>query len=81
MVTGNEDVVIGNRFGKQVRNYLFRFEPNLRAAEIGLVLIANQLYIFGKNTFKVAAYFDERIVAKRKICVNGYSREEWCIPF
>ena len=70
-MTWNEYMVIGNRFREQVGNDVLRFEPNLCATEIRLVLIANQLHVLCKDALEVSTNFYQCIIAKRQIGMNG----------
>ena len=75
----NQDMVIMDGVSKEVLRYFgCRFDPHLRAAEIGFKLTAFQLDIDGQQTFHVAAQFNQRVVTGRQVAVDrhAYTRFE-----
>lgn len=71
VVSGNEEMVVGNGVGEQVRDDVACLEPYLRATEVRLVLVACERDILRKDTGKVAVHFHQCVVAKRQVGVQG----------
>ena len=72
MMTLDKDVVVRQRRSKQILAYdRRRLNPNLRAAEVLLVLAACYSYIYRQQTLHVVRQLDERVLARLQFAVDS----------
>lgn len=72
-MTTDEDVVVRDRVRQEVvREFGCGFDPDLRTAEMLLILASLKLYIHRHHPEHVVAQFDERVITRRQITMNSH---------